>query len=126
MDNHSRLVYSTETGKMCPACGKPAAGCPCRKGKKQKQSAPKPAQFKNDGIVRILREVKGRGGKCVSIVYGLEMDETRLKQIAKKLKNICGTGGSVKDGAIIIQGDHRQKLQTELQRQGLTVKLAGG
>jgi translation initiation factor 1 len=126
MNNNSRLVYSTESGKMCPECGKPAAGCACRKRKKQKQPVSKPAHFKNDGVVRIQREVKGRGGKCVSIICGLELDDARLKQTAKILKNICGTGGSVKNGAIIIQGDHRKKLSTELQKQGFTVKLAGG
>ncbi|MDX9786669.1 MAG: stress response translation initiation inhibitor YciH [Desulfobacterales bacterium] len=126
MNDNSRLVYSTQTGRICPTCGLPAAACSCKKRKKQNQPAPYPVQSKHDGIVRIQKEVKGRGGKCVSVIYGLEMDDTRLKQIAKQLKSICGTGGAVKDGTIIIQGDHRQKLQAELQQQGIVAKLAGG
>lgn len=80
----------------------------------------------NDGIVRIQKETKGRKGKCVCVVYGLAEDQTALKKTAKALKNACGSGGSVKDGTIIIQGDHRLKIKAELEKLGHTVKLSGG
>jgi len=117
----SRLVYSTESGRICPKCGQPAKFCNCRKKKQLKA-----AETVQDGIVRIRREVKGRKGKTVTTVCGLPQDGSLLKKIAKELKGQCGTGGSVKDGVIILQGDHRARLKSELSRQGYTVKIAGG
>ena len=119
---NSRLVYSTESGRICHKCAQPTAECACKKkkGKTQRQAIP------TDGVVRIQREVKGRRGKTVTSVRGLPLDDKELKQFAKTLKRRCGTGGSVKDGVIIIQGDHRKTLQGEIQNQGYTVKLAGG
>lgn len=115
----SRLVYSTETGRVCPFCGKPAAKCICKE-KKRAQHQP------GDGIIRIRREVKGRKGKTATIIYGFEGGAGEIKMIAKRLKQLCGTGGSVKNGEIIIQGDHRETIKTELGKQGYQVKLAGG
>lgn len=80
----------------------------------------------NDGIIRIRREVKGRKGKGVTTLSGFALDASELKQLAAKLKRLCGTGGSVKAGIILIQGDHRTALQAELSKQGYQVKLAGG
>jgi translation initiation factor 1 len=117
----SRLVYSTETGRICPNCAKPAAKCTC----KVKKSNPG-TDIKFDGIIRIRRESKGRKGKTVTSISGFQEGTDDLKQIAKKLKTHCGTGGSIKDGVIIIQGDHRKNIQAELQKQGYKVKLAGG
>jgi len=82
--------------------------------------------MKLDGIIRIRREKKGRKGKTVTTISGFQEGSDDFKQIAKHLKNKCGTGGSIKEGVIIIQGDHRQTIQSELQQQGFTVKLAGG
>ena len=79
-----------------------------------------------DGVVRIRREVNGRGGKTVTVITGVLRDETSLKQMTTKLKQLCGTGGTLKDGIIEIQGDHREKIQTELAKQGFTVKFSGG
>jgi translation initiation factor 1 len=107
MSKETRLVYSTETGRIKPA------------EDTQKQPS-------GDGIVRIRRETSGRKGKGVSTISGLDLLDKDLKQLAKKLKQLCGTGGSVKNGVIEIQGDHREKLRTELEHQGYTVKLAGG
>ncbi len=120
MEN-SRLIYSTETGRICRDCRQPAKSCTC---KKRKQS--KVAETAQDGIVRVRREVKGRKGKTVTSVSGLPLDGALLKQMAKDLKYLCGTGGAVKDGIIILQGDHREKLKSELSRDGYCVKLAGG
>ena len=77
-----------------------------------------------DGFIRIRREVKGRNGKTVTTISGIGTG--KVKVIAAQLKGQCGTGGSVKDGVVIIQGDHREKIKVELQRMGYKVKLAGG
>jgi translation initiation factor 1 len=79
-----------------------------------------------DGTVRIRRETQGRGGKTVTVLYGFALDAGGLERMASELKRRCATGGSVKDGAILIQGDHRDTLLTELERRGFKVKLAGG
>jgi translation initiation factor 1 len=111
----SRTVYSTEHGKMCPACNKPIGACIC--------SQPLPT---GDGIVRVSRETKGRKGKGVTIIRGVALDVAGLRQLATQLKQHCGSGGTVKDGAIEIQGDHRHKVMEELRKRGYTVKAAGG
>ncbi len=111
------IVYSTEFGKMCPRCKKPTVKCICKK----KQSIQK-----TDGIVRLMRETKGRKGKGVTLITGMPLDSTDLKQLAKSLKQKCGSGGSVKNGIIEIQGDHRDVLEKELSKLGYKVKRAGG
>ena len=92
------LVYSTEHGTMCPTCGHPAAACICR------QAGPSPT---GDGIVRVGRETKGRKGKGVTVVTGCALDPAHLAQLATRLKRRCGSGGTVKDGVIEIQGAGR-------------------
>ncbi len=119
--NNSRLVYSTEQGRMCPNCGRPAQKCKC--SRKKKSTSPKPF---NDGILRIRREVKGRKGKGVTTISGFDLDAGELKEIAARLKRLCGSGGSVKGGIVIIQGDHRNVLADALAKLGYKVKLAGG
>ncbi len=119
--NNSRLVYSTETGKICPSCQKPVSKCSCKKKKSRSQT-----NIKIDGIIRVQREVKGRKGKTVTIVSGFQFYADELKNLATQLKRRCGTGGSVKDGVIIIQGDHRDTLVSELEKRGLKAKIAGG
>ena len=111
------LVYSTAFGKACPKCGRPDSQCVCAKAK---------ALAPSDGIVRIARETKGRKGAGVSIVTGAPLDQDGLKNLARLLKQKCGTGGTVKAGVIEIQGDHRDVLQRELVKLGYKVKLAGG
>jgi translation initiation factor 1 len=111
------LVYSTEAGRMCPACRQPLAQCACKSGK------PVPA---GDGVVRVSRETKGRGGKAVTLVKGLALDETALVALGKQLKAACGSGGTVKDGVIEVQGDHCERVVELLKAQGRVVKRAGG
>lgn len=110
------LVYSTEAGRMCPACRQPIAKCACRKN----AAAPP-----TDGVVRLFFETKGRGGKGVTVVRGLGLDEDALAALGKKLKAACGVGGTAKDGAIELQGDHRDRVMALLVAQGHKVKKAG-
>ncbi|EKO3687994.1 stress response translation initiation inhibitor YciH [Vibrio metschnikovii] len=100
------LVYSTETGRIKP-------------------EAPSIERPKGDGIVRIHKETKGRKGKGVSIIKGLDLDDEPLKLLAAELKKSCGCGGSIKDGHIEIQGEMRDKIKQLLEKKGYTVKLAG-
>ena len=115
--SNSGLVYSTDRGRMCPDCGRPMGECICRK--KQTVSA-------GDSVVRVSRETKGRKGKGVTLITGLPLNDIELKSLAKELKINCGSGGTVKNSVIEIQGDHRNKLVKELQAKGWTVKRVGG
>ncbi len=115
--NH-RLVYSDEIGSTCPKCGQPLQKCRCNNSTEK--------QSKKDGIVRIQRETKGRKGKGVTLITGVPLAGDELKSLAKKLKQRCGTGGTIKNGVIEIQGDHRDLLLRLLQEKGWTVKKAGG
>jgi translation initiation factor 1 len=112
------LVYSTEGGRMCPACRRPIAQCTCRTA----AAAAPPS----DGFVRVLRESKGRGGKSVTVVRGVPGDAAALLKTGQELRAACGSGGTVKDGAIEVQGDHVEKVMAWLQQRGHKVKRAGG
>jgi translation initiation factor 1 len=116
--NSGGLVYSTEGGRMCPVCRRPQAQCVCKS-----QQAAQPL---GDGKVRVSRETSGRGGKAVTVVRGLPLDAAALTQLGKQLKAACGTGGTVKDGLIEVQGDHADKVLALLQAQGYAAKRAGG
>lgn len=113
-DDGYRLVYSTDTGEVCPGCGAPRAKCACEDRKR--------ATVLGDGKVRVRKETKGRGGKTVSVVAGLPLNETELAALCKELKRSCGTGGTVKDGTIEIQGDHVDLLRTQLGKRGYVPK----
>ncbi len=113
----AELVYSTEQGRMCPGCGQSVAKCICH----QKQEIPK-----GDGIVRVGRITKGRKGKGVTTVAGVPLSQRDLQKLAKQLKQKCGSGGTLKDGIIEIQGDHRDIVIAQLKKQGYVVKRTGG
>lgn len=117
-DNSSGgLVFSTDGGRMCPACRNPIDRCVCsRKG-------PGPV---SDGVVRVFRETKGRNGKNVTVIRGLALNDAALMQLGKEIKTACGSGGTVKDGVIEVQGDHVLTLIAALQKRGYTVKRVGG
>jgi len=117
MQKNTRLVYSDTLGKICPNCQQPVGSCRCNQ---------QPNVKTDDGIVRISRETKGRKGKGVTLVSGVPLDVAELKGLAKELKQLCGTGGTLKGGVIEIQGDQRDKLLPVLQNKGWKVKLAGG
>jgi translation initiation factor 1 len=120
------LVYTTDpsspTRNLVEDARRGGSGPPQR----SRPPAGREAAPKADGVVRVWLERKGRNGKPVSIVRGLAVDKMKLDDIASRLKRVCGTGGSAKDGEIIIQGDHRARIAVELERNGLRVKLAGG
>ena len=111
------LVYSTEGGRMCPACRKPLADCACH------AAVPVP---RGDGVVRVSRETKGRGGKAVTVVRGVTLDAPAVAALAKRLRTACGCGGTVKDGTIEVQGDHCERVMDALRKEGWAVKRAGG
>jgi translation initiation factor 1 len=115
--NEPLLVYSTDRGLVCPNCRHPVAKCSCGR------EAPAP---KGDGIVRVRRETKGRGGKTVTTAEEVPLSGEALRQLCAELKRRCGTGGTIKEGVIQIQGDHRETVLAELSRRGFTVKPAGG
>jgi translation initiation factor 1 len=112
------LVYSTEGGRMCPACRRSIAACTC------KAAAALPPR--GDGIVRVSRETKGRGGKAVTLVRGLDLDAEALAALGKRSRATCGAGGTVKDGVLEAQGDHCERVMEALAKEGWVVKRAGG
>jgi len=112
------LVYTTDAGRMCPACRHPLAQCTC--------AATAKAAKAGDGIVRVSRDTKGRGGKAVTVIRGVELDDAGLTALGKRLRTACGAGGTTKDGVIEVQGDHCERVMAALQAEGFTVKRAGG
>ncbi len=102
---------------MCPDCRKPVAGCIC--GQAQAPATP-------DGVARVSRQTKGRGGKTVTLVTGLALDALALAQLGKQLKAACGSGGTVKGGVIEVQGDHCEGVLQALQQRGHAAKRSGG
>ena len=116
--DHGGLVYSTDGGRMCPACRQPVAACTC--------ASLKAAAGRGDGIVRVSRETQRRGGKTVTVVRGLALDAGALAALGKRLRAACGAGGTVKDGVIEVQGDHAERIVVLLQQDGWKAKRAGG
>ena len=112
MKDKRRVVYSTDAGRLCPECGQPVDKCTCK-------DTQRPA---GDGIVRLQRQTKGRNGKPVTIITGLPLTPDEMKPVAKRLKSRCAVGGTVEDGTIIIQGDKRELIKSELEAMGYKVK----
>lgn len=116
------LVYSTETGRICPNCGLAVAQCLC----KRRAAGQLPGDGAGAGQVRVSRESKGRGGKTVTLVRGLPLAAQTLAQLGKQLRAACGTGGTAKDGVLELQGDHVEKTLAWLQQRGHAAKRSGG
>ena len=112
------IVYSTDIGERCPNCLRAVRECVCKKGTPGKAAA--------DGVVRVSRETQGRKGKGVTVINGLGLPADQLEALATDLKKRCGSGGSVENGRIEIQGDHRDRLVQELTQRGFKAKRAGG
>jgi translation initiation factor 1 len=116
-DDNSRTVYSTATAGKCPVCGWPQRSCMCST-RARPTNAPLPAKI----VARVRIEKKGRGGKTVTVVYGLPANETFLKELAQRLKRECGTGGTVTDDGVELQGEMRDRVRDILPRLGYSVK----
>ncbi len=112
------LVYSTDQGRVCPGCGHPADACAC--------SAAASAGLADGGPVRVSRQTKGRRGKEVTVVTGLPLAPAELADLGRQLRKKCGSGGTAKDGIIVIQGDHCDRVLTELDRLGFAARRSGG
>ena len=112
---HSRLVYSSGTGRVCPGCGWPDASCRC-----SRQGADEPVPVRVVAKLRV--EKAGRGGKTVTVVYDLPRNAAFLKDLCQELKRACGAGGTVQDGAVEIQGDGRERIRDRLLKKGFGVK----
>lgn len=112
----SRLVYSTDSGKLCPDCQQPIDECRC--GMDQ--------EVKGSGLVTLHYETKGRKGKGATLIKELALTPDELKKLAKELKANCATGGAIKEGVIEIQGDHRAKILALLLEKGIKAKKSGG
>lgn len=115
-----RLVYSTDSGRVttCSVCGQPYKECRC--------SQPTSPARKSDGIVRVMRDRKQRGGKTVTVIDGVMGSDTELAALAQQIKKLCGSGGTIKEGNIEIQGDHCDKVIARLTALGYKVKRSGG
>ena len=120
MKNSSKggLVYSTDLGRMCSECRLALTECAC---KARAKAAPV-----GDGMVRVSRQTKGRGGKSVTVIKGLALDSLALAVLGKQLRTACGSGGTVKDGVIEVQGDHCELVMEALRKQGHHAKRLGG
>lgn len=119
MAKNSRPVYSTETGRLCPGCAKPIADCQCR----SKSLGQPPVSGQG---VTVWRESKGRGGKEVTVIRNLPLSPFELQLLASTLKKHCGSGGTVNQSTIEIQGDQRDRVLAYLIAAGYRAKLAGG
>jgi translation initiation factor 1 len=113
----ARIIYSTGIGNLCPNCRRPVRECVCPKG------APGAARA---AAVRVGREIKGRAGRGVTTVTGLALSSSDIDALAGQLKRRCGSGGTVRDGVIEIQGDHRDAIVAELTKLGWPAKKSGG
>jgi translation initiation factor 1 len=108
---------------MCPACRQPVASCCCAA---RKASETRAAQGSRDGVARVTREKAGRGGKTVTVVRGLALEDVALVALGKQLKTACGSGGTVRDGVIEVQGDHADRVLALLLQTGHKAKRSGG
>jgi translation initiation factor 1 len=123
-----RLVYDSDTVQpgRCPTCGKRLDRCTCGLARRSAPPPATPVKVPRDGVVRLLRDRKSRGGKTVTLIAGLTGTPEALEKLASELKRACGTGGTLRGDTVEIQGDFRDRLKAELEKRGYKVKLAGG
>lgn len=117
--NENPVVFSTESGRICPNCGFPKQSCICKNSKTASSIFP-------DGIIRVRREKQGRAGKEVSVIRGVSGSPQDLQTHTGNIKKQCGAGGSIKDGEIIIQGDHIEFIMNYFTKLGMKIKKDGG
>ena len=123
-----RVVYDSALGRqnLCPRCGKRLDRCACEKRRPAPAVGGPASRVPRDGVLRILRDRKDRGGKVVTVVAGVPGAPDAVARLAAELKRLCGTGGTVKGDVVEIQGDHRERIAAVLRERGYPVKLAGG
>jgi translation initiation factor 1 len=114
--NNARIVYSTGTGRVCPGCGWPESDCKCSSRIGPEETVPAKVTAK------LRMEKAGRGGKTVTVVYGLPRNTAFLKTLTQDLKRVCGTGGTTTEDGVELQGDLRDRVRAALQQKGFTVK----
>ncbi len=119
-----RTVYTSEQGRHCPHCGLAIKRCVCRAN--PRGAGVTLTNAGGDGVARVGRTSKGRAGKTVTTITGVQLPPAELEALAKALKRKCGTGGALKDDVIEIQGDQRDTLMAELERLGIAAKRTGG
>ncbi len=119
-----RPVYVTGVGriKVCKRCGQPEGQCRCQR---ERAAEVRPG-VPRDGVVRVMLDRKGRGGKAVTLVMGVPGGADEVSSLGQALKKLCGAGGAVKDDVIEVQGDHRDRIIARLLELGYKVKRAGG
>lgn len=115
MSERSRLVYSTDRGRICPGCGWPERDCQC-----SRNSAT--ASVSGKIVAKLRLEKQGRGGKSVTVIYDLPNNAEFLKGLSQELKRACGTGGTVTESAVELNGDLRDRVRELLSKKGWTVK----
>ena len=115
MSNY-KPVYSTATAGRCPKCGWPQRDCKCSDQLARDEAVP------GRVVAKLRLEKSGRGGKTVTVVYDLPKNAAFLKELAGELKRACGTGGTVADETVEIQGDHRDRIRALLTTKGWIVK----
>jgi translation initiation factor 1 len=114
-----RIVYTSGVGRICPGCRRPASQCVCRDQRGRSAGAAA-------GVVRVSRQTQGRAGRGVTVISGLPLGAAELAALATELKRRCGSGGTVREGVIEIQGEHRDTLVRELADRGFKAVRAGG
>jgi translation initiation factor 1 len=116
LKHNARLVYSTKSDGKCPVCGWPQRDCKCSTRRPANDAVP-------DRVIAKLRiEKKGRGGKTVTVVYGLPQNAAFLRELSQELKRACGTGGTAADDGVELQGDMRDRVREVLLKRGYVVK----
>ena len=113
---NSRTVYSTGAGRVCSGCGWPENDCKCSSRIGPEDAVPTRI------VAKLRMEKKGRGGKTVTLVYGLPRNAAFLKELTQELKRMCGTGGATVDDGVELQGDLRDRVREVLQKKGFVVK----
>jgi translation initiation factor 1 len=116
------LVYSTDGGRMCPQCRQPQATCRCAAAADAQRAATPQSACQ----VRVNLERQGRGGKTATVVRGVVLPEAEFSALGQRLRQACGSGGTAKDGLLVLQGDHVAKVMAALQAAGWSVKRSGG
>ena len=114
--SNARLIYSTDTSGKCPVCGWPQRDCQCSSRREASEAVPARV------VAKLRTEKKGRGGKTVTVVYGLPQNSEFLKELSQELKRACGTGGTATEEGVELQGDMRERVRDVLTKRNFVVK----